>query len=297
MPRSKPRYWLLGVALALMLLALAPCRDDRAEPDITIGAFNFPESAILSNIYGGALRNDGLVVRFRTNLGSREIVAPALERGDIDAYLGYAATDLEFWNNNAGQATSDVDETVALLNSVLLAKGLVALDPAKAVNQNALAVTQATADRLRIAKLSELAPLAPQLTLGGPPECPTRPFCAPGLETTYGIRFKSFRALDAGGPLTKAALRNGDVDVALLFTSDATGFVLLEDDKHLQHADAVVPVIRSEKLDERAREVMNAVSAKLTTESLSALNERFNSTGGDTDVVARAWLRQNGFAD
>ncbi len=295
---SKTKHRVLGVALlAVALLALALCRDDRSTPGITIGAFNFPESAILSNIYGGALRDSGFAVRFRTNLGSREIVGPALQHGDIDAYLGYAATDLEFWNNNAGQATPDAGETVSRLNEVLLPKGLLALDPAQAVGQNAFAVTQATADRLRVAKLSDLAPLAAQLTLGGPPECPTRPFCALGLEAKYGIRFKEFRALDAGGPLTKAALGDGDIDVALLFTSDAEGFVLLEDDKQLQNADAVVPLIRPEKVDDRARMVMNAVSAKLTTEALSELNERFHVTGGDTDVVARTWLRQNGFAD
>ena len=289
---------MLGVALlAVALLALTLCRDDRSNPAITIGAFNFPESAILSNIYGGALRDSGFAVKFRTNLGSREIVGPALQDGSIDVYLGYAATDLEFWNDNAGQATSDVVETLSRLNDVLQPRSLLALDPAQAVNQNTFAVMQATADRLRITKLSDLTPLASQLTLGGPPECPTRPFCAKGLETRYGIRFKSFTALDAGGPLTKAALRNGDIDVALLFTSDATGFVLLEDDRQLQNADAVVPVVRPEKVDDRARSVMNDVSAKLTTESLSELNQRFTATGGryrrrGEELAPRERLRQ-----
>ena len=293
----KTKYRILGVGLlAVALLALAFCRDDRPTRAITIGAFNFPESAILSNIYGGALRDSGVAIKFRTNLGSREVVGPALQDGDIDVYVGYAATDLEFWNSNAGQATPDVAETVSRLNVVLQPNGLLALDPSPAVDQNGFAVTQATADRLRLSKLSDLAPLASQLRLGGPPECPTRPFCARGLEATYGIRFKSFQALDAGGPLTKKALADGDIDVALLFTSDATGFVLLEDDGHLQNADAVVPLIRPDKVDDRARAVMNDVSAKLTTESLSALNQRFTATGGDTDVVAQTWLRQNGFA-
>ncbi len=295
---SRTRSRILGLALvAAAVMALALCRDDRSAPRIVIGAFNFPESAILSNIYGGALRDSGFSVRFRTNLGSREIVAPALERGDIDLYLGYAATELEFWNDNARQATPDAAETVGRLNSVLQPVGFLALDPARAVNQNAFAVTRATADRLQISKLSDLTALASELTLGGPPECPARPFCAKGLEDTYGIRFQSFRALDAGGPLTKTALDRGDIDVGLLFTSDATGFVLLDDDRHLQNADAVVPVIRPGKVDERARSVMNDVSAKLTTESLSELNQQFHARGGDTDVVARGWLRQNGFAD
>ena len=181
---GKTRSRLLGgvALLVVALLALTLCRDDRSTPGIVIGAFNFPESAILSNIYGGALRDSGYSVTFRTNLGSREVVGPALEDGDIDVYLGYAATDLEFWNDNAGQATPDAAETVGLLNNVLQSKGLLALDPARAVDQNTFAVTQATADRLGIARLSDLTPLAPQLTLGGPPECPTRPFCALGLD-------------------------------------------------------------------------------------------------------------------
>ena len=138
--------------------------------------------------------------------------------------------------------------------------------------------------------------MAPQLTLGGPPECPTRPFCAKGLEDKYGIKFKAFKALDAGGPLTKTALKNGDIDVGLLFTSDAKGFVLLEDDKKLQNADAVVPIVKSDKVNESARTVMNNVSAKLTSDALSDLNDRVNVNKEDPDVVAQSWLSQHGFA-
>jgi osmoprotectant transport system substrate-binding protein len=181
------------------------------------------------------------------------------------------------------------------LDTVLAPKGLMALTPALAVDQNTFAVTQATADRLRIRRLSDVTPVAGQLTLGGPPECPTRPFCAKGLEDKYGIRFKAFKALDAGGPLTKTALRNGDIDVGLLFTSDAKGFVLLEDDRKLQNADAVLPVIKTDKVNDEARTVMNNVSAKLTTEALSDLNERVGVNKEDPDAVAQAWLTQNGF--
>jgi osmoprotectant transport system substrate-binding protein len=292
-----------ALALALALVAGA-CGSDSANDSatttvpkgsVTIGAFNFPESAILSNIYAGALGNDGFTATVRANLGSREIVAPALERGDIDAYIGYAATELEFYNNAAGQASPDAKATVDKLNDVIKPKGLLALDPSPAINQNAFGVTQATADKYHLAKLSDLEAVAGELTLGGPPECPTRPFCAKGLEDKYNVKFKEFKAIDAGGPLTKTALKDGDIDVGLLFTSDAKGFILLEDDKTLQNADAVVPILKADNVLEHARSIMNDVSAKLTSADLSELNDRVNVAKEDPDVVATSWLNDHGF--
>ena len=137
---------------------------------------------------------------------------------------------------------------------------------------------------------------AGQLTLGGPPECPTRPFCQKGLEDKYGIKFKSFKALDAGGPTTKAALRNGDIDVGLLFSSDAKGFLLLDDDKKLQNADAIVPVLRTDKATDDIKTRLNKVSAALTSDDLSTLNDRANVNKEDPDVIAQSWLSQHGFA-
>ncbi len=304
---TKTRFRPLAVALVAVALVAGACGDDEDDADsgsapaqskgtVTFGAFNFPESAILAHIYAGALRDDGFTSTVRENLGSREVVAPALERGDIDAYLGYAATDLEFYNGDAGQATPDAAETVGKLNAVVQAQGLLALEPSPAVDQNAFGVTQATADRYNLTKISDLAAVAGELRLGGPPECPTRPFCAKGLEDRYGVTFKEFRALDAGGPLTKTALRNGDIEVGLLFTSDAKGFILLDDDKGLQNADAVVPIVKADKVLEAARAVMDDVSAKLTSADLSDLNERVNVDKEDPDAVAADWLRANGFA-
>jgi osmoprotectant transport system substrate-binding protein len=267
---------------------------------VTIGAFNFSESAILANIYAGALRNDGYTVNVRPNLGTREVVEPALERGEIDMYPGYAATELEFINKGAGEATPDAQQTVATLNNRLSPKGLVALDPSPAVDQNAFAVTKATADKFHLKKLSDLAPIGNQLTLGGPPECPTRPFCQAGLESKYGIHFKAFKALDAGGPLSKNALANGDVDVALIFSSDgaipARNFVVLDDDKKLQNADAIVPIIRQQAATSEVKSVLNKVSAALNTDDLAALNKRADVDKEDPDVLAQDWLSKHGFA-
>src|SRR5437879_4792902 len=165
---------------------------------VTVASFNFPESAILAQIYGQALKAKGYTVQFKLNLGSREVVEPALEKGDIDLYPGYAATELEFINKGKGEATPDAAATVAKLNTYLEPKALKALNPSPATDENAFAVLK-SGKYGTYKTLSELVPVAPQMTLGGPPECPNRPFCQAGLQRVYGLNFKAFKPLDAGG--------------------------------------------------------------------------------------------------
>jgi glycine betaine/choline ABC-type transport system substrate-binding protein len=140
--------------------------------------------------------------------------------------------------------------------------------------------------------------VASQLTLGGPPECPERPFCIPGLRDTYGVEFGEFVPLDVGGPLTVEALRNGDIDVALLFSTNSViseeGWVLLEDDKGLQDAESITPVVRTEVLDPTIEERLNAISAALTTETMTELNSRVEIDGGDPADVAADFLESEG---
>lgn len=144
--------------------------------------------------------------------------------------------------------------------------------------------------------------IASTLILGGPPECPQRPFCAVGLEETYGLTFKEFKPLDAGGPITVEAVKNGQVDVGLLFTSDpaiaANGFVLLEDDKQLQLADNLVPVLRQDVLDAtpEVADILNGWSAKLTQEALTDLNKQVSVDQADPKDVVTAWLAAGGLA-
>ncbi len=142
--------------------------------------------------------------------------------------------------------------------------------------------------------------IAATMTLGGPPECPERPFCQVGLEQTYGLAFKDFKALDAGGPLTVAALQNGDIQVGLLFTTngliDANGWVLLEDDKNLQNAENVVPVVNEKiatEYGEGLQKALDGVSAKLTTKELAALNKQVDVDLQDAADVAKAWATTN----
>ncbi|MFI5254821.1 MAG: glycine betaine ABC transporter substrate-binding protein [Candidatus Limnocylindrales bacterium] len=143
--------------------------------------------------------------------------------------------------------------------------------------------------------------LAGTLVLGGPPECPTRPFCAKGLTDVYGITFKEFKALDTGGPITVQALKDAQIDVGLLFTSDpsiaADGFVLLQDDKSLELADNIVPVIRQTIVDAHPdlQGLLNGITAKLTQAELTNLNKAVAVDGQDPKDAAKAWLTTNGF--
>ncbi|TMD31315.1 MAG: ABC transporter substrate-binding protein [Chloroflexi bacterium] len=293
-------------AIAAIVFAVTACGSTggggTASPGkgtLTVAGFNFPESSILAEIYGKSLEHDGYTITYKLLLGTREVVAPALESGQIDVYPGYAATDLEFYNKGAGEASGDVTATTAKLNSHLSALGLVALTPSAAVDQNAFAVTKATQTKSNLTKLSDLAPIGSQLTLGAGPECPTRPYCQPGLQKTYGITFKAFKPLDTDGPLTRAAFKNGSIDVGLVFSSDgdlnSLGLVVLQDDKHLENADNVVPIMRQAAASDEVKRVLNAIDAKLTTADLVTMNSQVSIQHQDADAVATAWLQQHNY--
>jgi osmoprotectant transport system substrate-binding protein len=226
-------------------------------------------------------------------------VAPALRDGEIDLMVEYTGSLLVY---EGGNPTSDSDATFAALVAALEPQELTALAYAPAQDKNGLVVTAETAQALGLATVSDLAAHNGTLVLGGPPECPDRPLCLPGYEDVYGLAFADFVPLDAGGPLTVAALTGGEIDVALLFTSDgviaARGFVLLEDDMGLQPAENIVPVLRQEVIDAHGQDLVdliNRVSAAITTAELSELNKRYGIDAVDADVLAREWLQANGF--
>jgi osmoprotectant transport system substrate-binding protein len=269
---------------------------------ITIASFNFSESIILAHIYGDALANKGYTIKYKDKLGNREIVEPALVSGQIDLYAGYAATDLTFADGKANipsQAGTDPQAEVQALNSVFNSQGIKALNASPAVDQNAFAVTKAEADQNHLSKLSDLSSVASNWTLGGPPECPTRPFCQPGLQQTYGLHFKAFKALDAGGPLTFAALKNGDINIGLVFSSDggivANNFVVLQDDKHLEQADNIVPLIRTSVANSEVTSLLNSIDAKLNTPDLTAMNKSADVDKNDPTDIASTWVKDHGF--
>ena len=297
--------------LLVLLWAAAACSsgaEDALEPTpetILVGAFDFSESEVLAHIYARALDESGYPVQVLDRVASREIMEPALEQGHVDLVPEYQGTLLRFLDPEA--ATSEggdpdhADEELQALTDLLADRGIVPLDPAPATNSNVIVVTRETADRLGLVRISDLADDADDLTFGGPPECPTRPLCLVGLEDTYGLRFAGFQPLDVGGPLTLGALLAGDVDVALLFETDPSiarhGLVILRDDRHLQPAENVLPVLREAVLEEhgdQATTVLDDVSARITTDDLRDLNAQVIDEGIAPADAADAWLEDEG---
>jgi osmoprotectant transport system substrate-binding protein len=302
------RTHILGASMVALGLITTACgstggpASSSPKGTITIASFNFSESIILAHIYGDALANKGYTIKYKDKLGNREIVEPALVSGQIDLYAGYAATDLTFADGKANipsQAGTDPQAEVQALNSVFNSQGIKALNASPAVDQNAFAVTKAEADQNHLSKLSDLSSVASNWTLGGPPECPTRPFCQPGLQQTYGLHFKAFKSLDAGGPLTYAALKNGDINIGLVFSSDggivANNLVVLQDDKHLEQADNIVPLIRTSVANSEVTALLNSIDAKLNTPDLTAMNKSADVDKNDPTDIASSWVKDHGF--
>jgi osmoprotectant transport system substrate-binding protein len=304
--RTHARRAIAGAAIAAFALIAAACGSGGdggtiEGPTITIGSANFSENALVAEIYAQALESEGYQVERKLNIGSREIYAPALEAGELDLIPEYIGTMLTYLG---GTASPDSAETHAALQVAWEPAGIEVLDYAPAQDKNGFVVTQATADELGLAKVSDLAAHNGTLVLGGPPECPEREFCLKGLEDVYGLSFAEFRPLDVGGPITVAALEGDEIQVGLLFTSDGTivakGFVLLEDDKGLQPAENLAPAVRSEIIEaygDKFAETLQKVSSNLTTAELTALNKFVGIDGEDPDKVAADWLKAIGVTE
>lgn len=307
---------LLGALLAfVMLLAACGVDDPLSEPDpadedtagdtaedtgtITVGSADFPESVMLGHVAAGALEARGLDVETQLNLGSREIYFPAMQSGDIDVLLDYAGALLSFLTG--GTDSTDIDEIMEELRAELDGEDIVVLEPSDAENRNSLVVTQETAEEYDLQTVSDLAPVAGELVMGGPPEYRERRIGLPGLEEVYGIEFAEFRDLDAGGPLTITALQQGDIDVGALFTTQGVieeeGWVVLEEDEPLIPAENIIPVVRTEVLTDEVQEVLDEVAATLTTEELTELNRRMEVDREDPEAVAQDWLTEHGFLE
>jgi osmoprotectant transport system substrate-binding protein len=294
-----------AVGIGSVLLALGACAtsDSGAGPDalgddsITVGSFAFPESVLLAEIYSQALEDAGFRVERAFGLGPREFVGPALDTGLIELLPEYAGTALTVRGVGAVRPAADVDATHVRLENLVAGTAIMVLEPAPAQDANTFVVSPATARRYHLARLSDLRNTAGELTFGGPPECPRRPLCLVGLEERYGLRFEKVVVLDAGGPVTHQALGDGGVDVGLLFTTDPDldDYVELTDDKGLQPAENVTPLIRREVVERwgpNLVEVIDAVSRRLRTDTLRQLNavDAEQPGSGDVAAIASAWL-------
>ena len=307
--RSRERG-VAGVVCIALVMACAACTTSggRGPPGpnagravITVGSFDFPESVLLAYLYVGALSARGYPARVLPDLGSREMVDPALMTGLVQLVPEYAGSALEFVSLGRVQVTASVATTDRALATSMAERGIIIGRPAAAQDGNAIVVTAATAARYRLRTISDLASVAPRLVFGGPPECPERPYCLLGLQQTYRLRFRAFAGLDAGGPLTRQALESGDISVALLFTTDpairARHLVVLADNRNLQPAENVVPVLRRAIADRYGAGLLaalNAVSTRLSTPVLAALDTQVELNGLAPGVVAERWLQEQG---
>jgi osmoprotectant transport system substrate-binding protein len=276
--------------------------DSQSGPAISIGAQDFGESAILAEIYEQALACAGFEAGIQTLGGFRDLLFGSFDSGDINLAPDYVASNLEFLTDFAGEATSDVDETLDKLTPLLEDRGLVALEPSEAVDTNAFVVTQETSDELGITTLSDLAENGQDLTLGAPPDCETNGFCIPGLQRVYDLDLsENFVPLDFG--VIPASLDEGAIDVGVVGSTDGrladpdTGWVLLEDDQQMLAADNVFPLASEELIDAYGDDlstVLDGISAELTTEELTELNKRFDVDKEDADAIAESWLADHG---
>jgi osmoprotectant transport system substrate-binding protein len=275
-----------------------------AQPDIVIGAQDFGESAILAEIYKGALVGGGWEASIQELGGFRDLMFTAFDEDEITVAPDYVASNLEFLNEGAGEATADVDATFAKLQPLLEEQGLVGLTPSAAVDHNAFVMTKSRSDELGITTLSDLASKGASLKLGAPQDCESNGFCIPGLQRVYGVDFTSnFTPLDLD--LVPTTLDAGEIDVAVLTSTDGNladpskDYVVLEDDKDMLAADNIFPLLTKEVADSYGAELtdmLDSVSAKLTTEGVAELNKRYVIDKEDADAIATSWLEDNGFA-
>jgi len=294
------------LALALVMAVVAGCSrepapppQDPRRPSIVVASFDFPESEILAELYGQALRARGYPVELVSRLGAREVVEPALEQGKVDLVPEYLGTALTFIDDGGLAPSGDPGTTHARLQQAFATRGVSVAAFAPAEDRNGFVVTGDLARRRGLKRISDLAPLAGRLTFGGPSECPDRPLCLKGLRDRYGLEFARFQTMPSRR-VTAGALETGEIDVGMIETTDASligqDLVQLEDDRGLQPAENVVPVVRRQVVDRYGQglvRLLDAVSAQLTTAELRGLNRQVAVDDQPPSGVAAGWLRDH----
>lgn len=298
----KKRTFLTSLSLAAAL-TLSACGGGGGDPlsgggdnkgsagsQVVIGSADFTESQLIASIYSQALQARGVSVKEQFNIGSREVYIQALKDSSIDLVPEYTGALLSYLDPKSTAATPD---SVTSELKTKLPEGISMLTPSPAEDKDVVAVTQATADKYKLKTISDLAPVAGELVLGGPAEWKTRQQGVVGLRDVYGLNFKDFVSLDAGGTLTMTALTNGQIQAGDLFSTDpglkANKLVALEDNKNLFAAENVVPLIKAGKQNDTVTKTLDAVSAKLTTDDLISMNAEA-ATGTNLADIAKKWL-------
>lgn len=300
---------MVALAAATALLAGCSSKDDnsgnplagdsKASGDtVVVGSNNFPESTLLADIYGEALKAKGIKVTYKPNIGSRETTYGLIKNGSISVLPEYNGALLAYLDPKAAPKTAEA--TTAAIEAKLDSK-LTLLQPSAAQNKDSVTVNAATAKKYGLtgkSSIADLKDIAKDLVMGASPEFQTRQQGLVGLKSVYGLQFKSFRALDAGGPLTQAALKKDAVQAADLFTTDPTipkeKFVVLQDPKNLFGFENVQPLVYRSALSKKGTDALNAVSAKLDTATLLDLDTQVQTQNKDPLDVATAWLKSAG---
>ncbi|MBB2900026.1 osmoprotectant transport system substrate-binding protein [Kineococcus radiotolerans] len=309
------RRSLLGLALAGSLTAaLTACgggEDPLATGDtstgaatdtaaVIVGSANFPESELLAEMYAQVLEKSGVEVQRKFNIGAREVYLKALQDGSIDLLPEYNGALLAALSDGgAPEGVSAPEDVLGALKEVL-PEGTEVLEQSAAEDKDTLSVTAETASKYSLKTIEDLAPVAGELVCGAGPEFQERYQGLVGLKELYGVQFKEFRPLDAGGPLTVGALADGTIQVGNIFSTDSAittnGFVVLEDTKQLFLAENILPLIRSEKNTPEITEALDGLSAKLTTENLTKFLAQVQVDKKSSAAVATAFLTELGLA-
>ncbi|WPO72265.1 ABC transporter substrate-binding protein [Streptomyces sp. KN37] len=309
-----------GAAAAVVALTagLAACGGDSLESEgkgsdkagdgkkgaLVVGSARFTEQKVLAELYAGVLAEAGYDTQVKT-VQNREIYKPELKKGSIDVTPEYAATLAEFLNlekngpKAEAVASSDLDATVRALEKLAKPQGLKVLPAGEAVDQNAFAVSKEYAEKHKLKTLSDLGRSGEKVTIAAGDECESRPFCAPGLKKKYGIDVAGIDPKGVGTTQSKQAVKNGTDQLVLTTTTDATlknyDLVILEDDKKLQNADNILPVVNAEEAG--GKEIADALAKltkTLTTEDLIELNRKVDEERQKEADVAREYLESKG---
>lgn len=307
---SKKSRLAAGVLAAGALLALSACSSgggafstssaSSSSDSVTVGSAAFGESEILMQIYGQALAANGVKVDYKPSIGQRDVYLKALQDGSIDLIPEYTGNLLQYFDKDATATTSDA-VLLALLKAV--PGDLSILYPSPAEDKDTLAVSAATAQKWNLKTIADLAAHSAEVKVGAPSEFQTRQTGLVGLQQKYGLNISpaNFVAIsDGGGPATVQALTSGAVTAANIFSTspaiEKDKLVPLQDPKSVFLAANVVPLVASQKLSDSLKSVLDAVSAKLSTEALIELNTSVEGNKGvDPDEAAGKWIRDNGF--
>jgi len=297
----------LGASMLVLVISACSTGGGSSKPTVKVGSDGFYEAKLMAEIYSQALEAKGYKVdRTGIGIGTRKVSAPALESGQFDLKPEYIGSGLAYYE--AGKQGGDPAANAKELQAVLTGKGggITVLAYAPANDTNAFVVRKDTADKYGLKTMSDLAKVAGQLKIGVATDCPTNPVCGKALKDSYGIDVAGATLLSPCDTPMVQALTSKTIDVGELCSTQpdiaVNGWVVLQDDKSTQPADNIAPLIRNDYLaklsaaDKDAFEkILNDVSAKMDTATLLDLGKQNQVDKKDIPVIAKAWLKANGF--